>query len=45
MESLNCENKNTEGKFLRDMRKNQFLKVENSLSELEKNFIDWNIED
>ena len=31
MENLNCENKNIEGKFLRDMRKNKFLKVENSL--------------
>ena len=31
MENLNCENKNIEGKFLRDMRKSKFLKVENSL--------------
>ena len=44
MENVNCESKNIEGKFLRDMRKSQFLKVENSLLELEKNFIDWKIE-
>ena len=41
MENVNCENKNIEGKFLRDMRKSQ---LENSLLELEKNFIDWKIE-
>ena len=34
MENLNCENKNIEGKFLRDMQKSKFL----------KNFIDWKIE-
>ena len=40
MESLNYKNKNIERKFLNNMRKNQFLKVKNSLSELEKYFIE-----
>ena len=40
MESLNYKNKNIERKFLNNMRKKQFLKVKNSLSELEKYFIE-----
>ena len=38
MENVNYSNKNIERKYLNNMRKNQFLKVENSLSELEKIF-------
>ena len=38
MENVNYNNKNIERKYLNNMRKNQFLKVENSLSELEKYF-------
>ena len=40
MESLNYENENIERKYLKNMRKNQFLKVKNSLLELEKGFIE-----
>ena len=39
MESLNLKNENIERKFFKNMQKNQFLKVENSLLELVKNFI------
>ena len=38
MENVNYNNKSIERKYLNNMRKNQFLKVENSLSELEKIF-------
>ena len=34
MENLNYKNKNTDTKYLKNMRKNQFLKVKNSLLEL-----------
>ena len=40
MESLNLKNENIERKFFKNMQKNQFLKVENSLLELVKNFIE-----
>ena len=40
METLNSKNKNIERKYLKNMRKNQFLKVKNSLLELEKDFIE-----
>ena len=35
-ENKNYKNENIEGKYLNIMRKNQFLKVKNSLLELEK---------
>ena len=35
MENLNYKNENIERKYLKNMRKNQFLKVKNSLLELE----------
>ena len=38
MENLNYKNENIERKFFKKMRKNQFLKVKNSLLELEKDF-------
>ena len=34
------KNHNIERKYLNEMRKNQFLKVKNSLLELEKDFIE-----
>ena len=37
---LNYKNENIEGKYLNNMQKNQFLKVKNSLLELEKDFIE-----
>ena len=40
MESLNLKNENIERKFFKNMQKNQFLKVENSLLELVKNFME-----
>ena len=40
MENLNHKNENFERKFLKIMQKNQFLKVRNSLLELEKDFIE-----
>ena len=40
MENLNYKNKSIEKKYLNNMRKNQFLKVKNSLLELEKDFIE-----
>ena len=40
MESLNLKNENIERKFFKNIQKNQFLKVENSLLELVKNFIE-----
>ena len=36
----NYKIKNIDGKYLNNMHKNQFLKVKNSLLELEKGFID-----
>ena len=40
MENRNYKSANTERKYLNIMQKNQFLKVKNSLLELEKDFID-----
>ena len=40
MENPNYKNKNIERKFLKIIRKNQFLKVKNSLLELEKDFVE-----
>ena len=40
MENPNYKNENIERKYLNNMRKNQFLKVKNSLLELEKDFIE-----
>ena len=40
MENRNYKNGNTERKYLNITRKNQFLKVKNSLLEFEKDFID-----
>ena len=40
MENPNYKNENMERKFLKIMQKNQFLKVKNSLLELEKYFIE-----
>ena len=39
MQNPNYRKENTERKFLKFMRKCQFLKVKNSLLELEKDFI------
>ena len=38
MENSNYKNENTEIKYLNIMRKNQFLKIKNSLLELKKGF-------
>ena len=40
MENLNYKNENIERKYFKNLRKNQFLKVKNSLLELEKDFIE-----
>ena len=41
MENLNYKNENVEIKYLKNMRKNQFLKVKkNSLLELKKDFME-----
>ena len=40
MENLNYKNKNVERKYLKNMRKKQFLWVKNSLLELEKHSIE-----
>ena len=40
MENLNYKNKNVERKYLKTMRKKQFLWVKNSLLELEKHSIE-----
>ena len=40
MKNLNYKNKNIERKYLNNTWKNQFLKIKNSLLELEKQFID-----
>ena len=43
MENSDNKNENVEKKYLHNMQKNQFLKVKNSLSELEKNFIELKV--
>ena len=40
IEKSNYKIKNIDGKYLNNMHKKQFLKVKNSLLELEKGFID-----
>ena len=40
MENRSYENENIVRKYLSNMRKNQFFKVNNSLLELEKDFIE-----
>ena len=40
MENRSYENENIARKYLSSMRRNQFLKVNNSLVELEKDFIE-----
>lgn len=40
MANLNYKNENVERKYLKNMQKNQILKVENSLLELEEDFIE-----
>ena len=40
MENPNYKSENIERKFLKIIQKNQFLKVKNSLLELEKDFIE-----
>ena len=40
MENLNYKKENIERKYLTIMQKNRFLKVNNSLLELEKDFIE-----
>ena len=40
MENPNYKNQNIERKYLNNMQKNQFLKVKNSLLELEKDFME-----
>ena len=40
MEDLNSRNENIERKYLKNLQKNQFLKVKNSLLEFEKDFIE-----
>ena len=40
MKNLTCKNENFERKFLKDIRTNQFLKVNNTLLELGKDFIE-----
>ena len=40
MENTNYKNKNIETKYLHYMQKNQFLKVKNSLLEVEKDFLE-----
>ena len=40
MENLNYKNENVGTKYVKNMRKNQFLKVKNSLLESEKDFIE-----
>ena len=40
MENPNYESKNIERKYLNNIKKNQFLKVKNSLLQLEKDFIE-----
>ena len=44
MGNLNYKNENIERKYFKNMQKNQFLKIKNSLLELEKDFIELKIE-
>ena len=41
MENINYKNKNIERQYFKNMQKNQFLKVNNSLLELEKDFMEF----
>ena len=41
MENSNYKNENSETKYLNNMRKDQFLKVKNSLLKLVKDFIEF----
>ena len=43
MENPNYKNENIETKYLSNMRKNQLLKIKNSLLEFEKYFIELRI--
>ena len=40
MKNVNYKNENIEKKYLNNMQKNQFLRVKNSLLELEQDFIE-----
>ena len=40
MKNPNCKNENIKRKYLKEMWENQFLKVKNSLLELQKSFIE-----
>ena len=40
MKNLNYKNENIERKYLKNIQKNQFLRVKNNLLELEKDFIE-----
>ena len=40
MENLHYQNENIEREYLKNMRRNQFLKIKNSFLELEKDFIE-----
>ena len=44
MEKLDYENKNIKEKYLENMRNHQILKIKNSLSELEKYFMELKTE-
>ena len=44
MENPSYKNRNIERKYLNNMQKNQFLRVKNSLLELEKDFIELKVE-
>ena len=44
MENSSYKNRNIERKYLNNMQKNQFLRVKNSLLELEKDFIELKVE-
>ena len=41
MENTNYKNKNIERQYFKNMQKNQFLKANNSLLELEKDFMEF----
>ena len=40
MENLNYKNENIERKYLKYMQKNQFLKIDDNVLELEKKFVE-----
>ena len=40
MENLNYKNENIDRKYLKYMQKNQFLKIDDNVLELEKNFVE-----